>query len=151
MSVLTPLLQDLPRRKALLKDAELVLDQEVASKKGIRGAAVKTTFKVIKSIKPGFVPEALDGLLDEFVGAVEPFYVQWADAPGSTSCATYFIAHGSDVAEGLLAITDERARRHDNKRLVAAYNKLRPMGKDHVMAAMQRVGDLIERHTKHLR
>jgi hypothetical protein len=54
------------------------------------------------------------------------------------------------VAEALLSITDQRARQSVNKRLVQAYNKLRPKGREHVVAAMPRVGELIQKHAETL-
>ena len=100
----------------------------------------------MKSFRPGFVPHAIDDLLDDFVRQIEPFYDQWKSSEDSRNCSQYFVSRGGDVAEALLAITDQRAQGSVNKRLVQAYNKLRPKGREHVVAAMPRVGELIEKH-----
>ena len=100
----------------------------------------------VKSFKPGFVPHAIDDLLDEFVRRIEPFYDEWQSSGDSRACRDYFVARGGDVADALLAITDERAARSVNRSLVSAYNKLRPKGRQHVVDAMPRVGALIEKH-----
>ena len=57
------------KRRKVVEDACLVLDQEVADKSGLTGIAIKTAYKVVKGIRPGFIPEVVDSLLDEFLDA----------------------------------------------------------------------------------
>ena len=56
-------------------------------------------------------------------------------------------ARAGEVADALLAISDERAARAKNQGLKKAYEKLRPTGKKHVEAAVPRVGRLIAKYT----
>jgi hypothetical protein len=149
MSIAEQLLKP-PHREALVADATAVLDTEVASKSGLSGKFVKLAFRGVKSFKPGFVPHAIDDLLDDFVRQIEPFYEEWKSSGDSRSCSQYFVARSGEVAESLLAITDQRARGSVNQRLVQAYNKLRPKGRDHVVSAMPRVGSLIQKHAEDL-
>ena len=149
MSIAEQLLQP-PRRDALVADAVKVLDSEVAGKSGLSGLAVKGAFKVVRGVRPGFIPQAIDDLLDPFVRRIEPFYDAWKSEGSGRSCKDYFVSRGGDVADALLAITDERARNSPNRTLVKTYQKLRPMGRTHVMDSMPRVGGLIERHTQGL-
>lgn len=149
MSIAEQLLKS-PHREALVADATVVLDTEVAAKSGFSGKFVKLAFRGVKSFRPGFVPHAIDDLLDDFVRQIEPFYVEWKSSGDSRSCSQYFVSRGGDVAEALLAITDERARGSVNKGLVQAYKKLRPKGREHVVAAMPRVGSLIQKHAEAL-
>ena len=51
-----------------------------------------------------------------------------------------------EVADALLAISDERAQRAKNQSLRKAYEKLRPTGKKHVEAAVPRVGRLVAKY-----
>ena len=149
MSIAEQLLKS-PQREALIADAAAVLNSEVADKRGLSGKLVKGAFAIVKGLKPGFVPHAIDDLLDDFVHRVEPFYSDWKESGSNGSCRDYFVAHGSNVAEALLDITDQRARNSVNKRLVKTYNRLRPKGREHVVAAMPRVGDLIHKHASAL-
>jgi predicted heme/steroid binding protein len=137
-------------RAQLVRDAEKVLDAEVSDKKGITGLAVKGTFKVVKNLQPGFVPRAIDDLLNDFVKALEPIWETWHAQSGDQSCKEYFVANDGAVADALLSITDGRAQNTRHAPLKKAYEKLRPMGKEHVVASMPRVGALIERHTAEL-
>ena len=149
MTIAEQLLQS-PRREALVADATGVLNAEVASKRGLSGKFVKAGFAMVKGFKPGFVPHAIDDLLGDFVRQIEPFYIRWKDGGGGQSCSDYFVANGHSVADALLAITDDRANRSVNRTLVKTYKKLRPKGKEHVIASMPRVGDLIAKHADSL-
>ncbi len=137
------------KRAQVVKDASRVLDAEVADKRGITGVAVKAAFKVVRGLQPGFIPNAIDDLLDDFVGQVEPFFNDWK-ANGDGSLRDHFVSNGPAVADSLLKITDDRAAGSRHKILVKTYGKLRPKGKEHVVASMPRVGSLIERHTQDL-
>ncbi len=148
---LTDHLTESARRSAVVDDAEQVLKAEVRDKSGLTGIAVKATFKVVEGFSPNFVHKAIDDLLDDFIGQIEPFYDQWVAEGGSSSCPDFFTRNGSAVADALLSITDGRAQKSRHRALVKAYGKLRPKGKQHVQAAMPRVGALIERQTRDLR
>ncbi len=137
------------KRELIIKDASKVLDAEVSDKRGVTGIAVKGAFKVVRGLQPGFIPNAIDALLDDFVGQLEPFYNDWK-AGGSGSLKDHFVKNGPAAADSLLKITDDRAAKSPHRTLVKTYGKLRPKGKQHVVAAMPRVGLLIERHTKDL-
>ena len=148
MSQLKDVLLQPGTRPQIVTECEQLLDEEVASKGGLSGLAVKGAFKMVKTVKPGMIREAIDGLLDDFVGRMEPFYAQWQAAPAGKTVADYFATHGNDVADALLGITDERAARSKHGTLKKAYDSLRPQGKKHVQEAMPRVGRLIQRHAK---
>ena len=50
-------------RAAVAKDGALMIDAEIARKKGLRAAALKAGFKTFKKIRPGIIAEALNHLL----------------------------------------------------------------------------------------
>lgn len=141
---------DAERRSRVVRDAERVLESEVSDKRGMGGLAVKATFKVVKNLQPGFIPRAVDDLLEDFVKNLEPHWEAWRADAASTTCADFFVANGPAVADSLLSVTDGRAENTRHKPLKKAYDKLRPKGKEHVVAAMPRVGAMIERHTADL-
>lgn len=133
-----------PQRKAVVGDACEVLDQEVADKSGISGIAIKGAYGIVKNIKPGFVPEVVDGLLDDFLDALDPLVqeaLQRNVPPGK-----HLASNGDRAADALLAITDARAARSSRAVIQKTYEKLRPTAKKHVSAAAPRLGDLLARH-----
>ncbi len=109
MPTLSDMLGVEPNRGAVVEDACRVLDQEVSDKSGLGGLAIKAAYGVIKGIKPGFVREVVDGLLDEFLKSLEPFY-QDALARGAKP-SVVLQSNASGVADALLAVTDGKAAR----------------------------------------
>jgi hypothetical protein len=133
-----------PQRKAVVTDACDVLDQEVADKSGLTGIAIKGAYSIVKNIKPGFVQEVVDGLLDDFLDALDPIYQeasQKQQPPGR-----YLAANGERAADALLGITDERAARSSRAVIRKTYDKLRPSAKKQVASAAPRLGQLLDRH-----
>ena len=132
------------KRHEVIEDACRVLDQEVADKRGIGGMAIKAAYKVVKGVKPGFIYEVVNNLLDDFVDALDPIY-QEALAAGQAP-AQYLGSHRGQMADALLSITDARAKRAKNATIKKLYEKLRPSAKKHVEAAAPRLGQMLERH-----
>jgi len=144
MSTLADILLVPGNRPKVVADAVRVIDEEVDSKGGLSGLAVKGAYALVKAVKPGFVSEAVDSMLDDFVKRLEPFYAaaQAKNEPVGPAMNT----RAGEVSEALLAISDERAARAKNGTLKKAYEKLRPTGKKHVEAAVPRIGRLIGKY-----
>ena len=137
----TRLLSDKSKRPRLLSDCERLIDDEVSSKGGLSGLAIQGAYKVVCAIKPGLVREAMDGLLDDFVRRLEPFYEQHRKNGGEPKTFGDTLNRKSgEVSDALLGITDDRAKRANNDTLRSAYNKLRPQARKHVEEAIPRVG-----------
>jgi hypothetical protein len=145
MPTLTDMLAAAPKRQQVVDDACNVLDQEVSDKGGLSGLAVKGAYAVVKGIKPGFVRDVVDGLLDDFLKALDPLY-QEAVARGVKPGA-HLQANSGKVADSLLAVTDAKAARAQRAVVKSTYEKLRPSAKKQVEAAVPRLGALLERHT----
>lgn len=132
------------KRQQVIDDACEVLDQEVKDKGGITGLAVKGAYAVVKGIRPGFIRQAVDHLLDEFLDALDPFLAKAASANQSPSA--YVRQQAPAVADALLAITDQKAQRAESGLVRKTYDKLRPTASKHVEAAAPRLGALLEKH-----
>jgi hypothetical protein len=132
------------KRQKVIDDACHVLEQEVADKSGLTGIAIKAAYKVVKGIRPGFIPEVVDGLFDEFLEAVEP---QYQEAVANKRPAGSGVRENpSRVADALLAVTDRKAEKAKSQVVKSAYEKLRPSAKKQVEAACPRLAGLLERH-----
>jgi hypothetical protein len=132
-------------RPRVVADCGTLIQEEVDSKGGLSGLAIKAAYAVVKALKPGFVTEAVDHMLDDFATRLEPF---WADAQAKNEpVGAVMNARAGNVADALLAISDERAARAKNQGAKKAYEKLRPTGKKHVEAAVPRLGRLIAKYT----
>ena len=130
-------------RPQVIADCERVIEEEVDSK-GLMGLPIKAAYKVVKAVKPGFVPEVIDHMLDDFSDRLDPVYQSAVSKNEPVSA--YFNSHSGEVAEALLAITDQRAQRAKNQAVKSTYEKLRPTAKKHVEAAVPRIGRLVAKH-----
>lgn len=144
MSTLSELLLVPGNRPKVVGDCVRLIEEEVDSKGGLTGLAVKGAFALVRAVKPGFVTEAVDSMLDDFVKRLEPFHAA-AQARNEPTGAS-MNSRAGEVAEALLAISDERAQRAKNPTLKKAYEKLRPAGKKHVEAAVPRIARLITKY-----
>ncbi|HET6284742.1 MAG TPA: hypothetical protein VFH73_27545 [Polyangia bacterium] len=131
-------------RPKVVADCVRVIDEEVDSKGGLTGLAIKGAYALVKAVKPGFIADAVDSMLDDFVRRLEPFYA--AAQARNEPVGPAMNARAGEVAEALLAISDERAQRARNATVKKAYEKLRPTGKKHVEAAVPRIGRLIGKY-----
>jgi hypothetical protein len=135
------LLADQSKRPRVLTECERLIEDEVAGKGGLTGLAIKGAYRVVCAVKPGVIRESLDGLLDDFVKRLEPFYASHVAAAGEPrSFGDALSKRKGEVADALLGITDDRAQRAHNRTLKGAYEKLRPQAKKHVEEAVPRVG-----------
>ena len=144
MSTLNEVLLVPGNRPKVVADCVRVIDEEVDSKGGLTGLAVKGAYALVKAVKPGFIADAVDSMLDDFVRRLEPFYA--AAQTRNEPIGPALNARAGEVAEALLAISDERAQRAKNATVKKAYEKLRPTGKKHVEAAVPRIGRLIGKY-----
>jgi hypothetical protein len=132
------------RKASVVRDCLELIEAEVADKGGISGMAVKAGYKAVKGIKPGFLEKVVSDLLPEFAGAVDPIYGEAREK--GRPVATYFADNSGRVADALLAITDERARRTKSGVIKATYDRLRGSAKKNVEAAVPRLGALVQKH-----
>src|SRR5688572_12670269 len=99
-----------PTRATVVDECAQLVDEEVRSKKGMSGFAVKAAYTTVKALKAGFVKDVVDALLDDWVDKMEPYYLSWKNG-GGTTFSDYVTARSDDVADDLLKVTDERAAR----------------------------------------
>ncbi len=133
-----------PNRERVVGECVSLIDAEVKSKSGLSGIAVKGAYGVVKAVKPRFIGEVVDGMLDEWVEKLTPFYDQWKAEGGAGSFENFLSSRRDDTAEALLQVTDGRARVSKNGSVRKMYEKMRPSAKKHVMEAVPRLGRLIE-------
>jgi len=136
------LIQDPEKRREVVDDSQRVLESEVRTK----GFMVKGAFKVVKSIKPGFIPMAIDNLLNDFSEQLDPHFESWDQGGRNGTLQRHFQTHGSAIANDLLSVTDKRALTAHSNTVKKAYKKLRPAATKHITAAMPAMADMVMRH-----
>jgi hypothetical protein len=132
-------------RPAVVADACALIDQEVARTSGLSGVAVRSAYRLLTGIRPGMVPNAVDGLLDPFADQLDRFYQQHLTT--GDPLADILIAQRTSMAEALLSITDDRAERTSQVTLRRAYQRVRGTARGYVEAAAPGIAALIDAHT----
>jgi hypothetical protein len=145
MSTLSEILLVPGTRQKVVEDCVRLIDEEVADKGGLGGLAIKGAYALVKAVKPGFISEAVGHMIDDFVRRLEPFYAE--SRQKNEPIGPFLSARAPQVADALLAISDERAARAKNQTLKKAYEKLRPTAKKHVETATPRIGRLLAKYT----
>lgn len=131
-------------RIKVIDDACRVLDEEVGDKSGLGGLAVKAAYGVVKGVKPGFIKQAVDHLLDEFLDTMDEFVSEARN--NNTKPSVVVLADKSRLANALLGVTDKRAEKAESGVVRKTYEKLRPAAQKHVEAAAPRVGSLLDKY-----
>lgn len=130
-----------PLRAQVVADCVELVDSQVKQK----GFFIKSAYNAIKAIKRRFVPEVVDGMLDEWLDKIQPHYDKWA-ATKPSSFADYMIARSEDVAEDLLSVTDARAQKTSHTTAKKMYTRMRDSAKKNVVEAIPELSKMIERH-----
>lgn len=128
-------------RPVVVDECVALVETEVKGK----GLIIRGAFKTVKKIKPGFVKGAIDGLLDEWLDKMEPYYGTWK-SENSGAFSAHLSGKKRDVANDLLTVTDERAETSKHKTAAKMYHKLRPSALNNVETAVPGLAALIEKH-----
>lgn len=142
MTSLAQSLLDPTRRPAVVQTLVGVVDAEVARTSGLGGTVIKTGYGAVTRLADGFVAKAVDRLLPGFAAALDPF---WQQRDGR-SFADALVARRDEAAEALLTVTDGQVAATHNGVVRKVYGTLRGRAREHVVAALPRVGAAIERH-----
>jgi hypothetical protein len=141
MSSLKERIGQQPQRAKVIADCVTLIDNQVKNK----GFVIKAAYATIKTIKRRFVPEVVDGLLDEWLDKIQPHFDKW-EATKPSSLSDYMVSRSDDVAEDLLSVTDGRAAKTTHTRAKKMYEKMRPAAKKDVIEAIPELSKMIERH-----
>ena len=144
MTNLTEALTADSNKSAVTEDCLALIDAEVSDKGGLTGLAIKAGYKTVQGIKPGFVRQVVIDLLPEFAQALDPIYQEAKS--GGHPVREHFGANATRVADALLTITDDKAKRSKSGMVRGTYEKLRGSAKKNVEAAVPRLAAMIEKH-----
>jgi hypothetical protein len=130
---------------AVVADCLKLIQQEVSSKSGVSGTAVKLAYKTAKAFAKGYMQSTVESLLPDLVTELEPY---WADftTSGASGFGDYLAKRGDQVAEALLSVSDARAKMSDRPVIIRAYGTVRGGAAKHITAALPNVGALVEKY-----
>ncbi len=129
----------------VIDDCVTLIDQEVASKSGVSGTAVKLAYKTANAFASGYLRGMVETLAPEMVLKLEPF---WADftASGAGDFGDYLVKRSDEVSEALLSVTDAHAEISTRPTILKAYRAVRGGAAKHVAAALPALGALVQKY-----
>ena len=138
--LLTPEVQ--PR---VVADVQAMIEQELASKGGISGTAIKVAYKAVTAFAPGYYQETIAAMLPGMAYQLQPF---WADftASGGAEFGDYLSKRPEEVTEALLAVTDNMAQASARPTIVKAYKAVRGGASKHMEPALPNLGAMIQKY-----
>lgn len=132
-------------KPAVTADCYRLIDQELAEKSGVSGAALKLAFKTVNTFMPGHAKHMVGKLLPDFVAQLEPYWTDFT-ASGGGDFGDYLSKRGDEVSESLLAVTDAKAATSGRPTVIKAYRSVRGSGVKHIRAALPRLGDVVMKY-----
>lgn len=129
----------------VVADCLTLIDEEVSSKSGVSGAAVKLAYKTAKTFAKGYLQSTVESLLPDLVTELEPYWADFA-ASGGSGFGDYLAKHDDEVSESLLSVTDARAKISERPVIIRAYGTVRGGAAKHIKAALPNVGALVEKY-----
>jgi hypothetical protein len=130
------------QREAFAADLAQLVEQQVASRGGLRGLGLKTGFALLKAAKPDLLAGALRRNAPQFIAALEPLYESFRNSR-EPDFAVFLQKHAAEARDALLGVADARAAQSTNGALKSAYQKLRGSAENEIEAAVPALGKLI--------
>ena len=130
---------------SVVADCLTLIQEEVAGKSGISGAAVKLAYKTAKTFAKGYLQSTVESLLPDLVTQLEPFWTDFC-ASGAAGFGDYLAKRGDEVSEALLSVTDAQAKISQRPVIIRAYGTVRGGAAKNIVAALPNVGALVEKY-----
>lgn len=141
---LSDILNDQAVKARVVAGCAQLIDRQVAAKGGLGGMALKAAYGVVKGIDAGYVPGAIERILPEVVGALDPM---WAEGVQAGDPVTYLSQNQTRAADVILGTTDRRIAGSDNGLVKSTYSKLRQSVKDDVAGAVPGLAEILGAHS----
>jgi hypothetical protein len=129
----------------VVADCKTLIEQELDSKGGVSGGALKLAYKAVTSFAPGYYDTAVTNMVPSFVQQLDPFWAHFVNSGGS-SFGDYLAKNGEQASEALLAVTDQLAGSSSKGAVVRAYKTVRGGASKHIEAALPNLGELVQRY-----
>lgn len=148
MSTLPETLLALDIQPRFTDDCMDLVDHEVAEMSGVTGAAVKLAYRTVRTFDAGHIRLMLGRILPQVAVALQPYWAAFTEAGQADSgdFGGFLAAREDDVAEALLAITDERRQGSGRATIVKAYNTVRGTAIKPVKSALPALGALVQKY-----
>ncbi|SHJ34386.1 hypothetical protein SAMN02745216_01498 [Desulfatibacillum alkenivorans DSM 16219] len=120
----------------VVSDYAALISNQVQSTSGPSGMVIKTGYKALKGVKPGYIEEMVEILLPSFMTVLDKHYEEYNENGAKAPYHVWIEGRSPAVADQLLEITDEVIQHADKKVVVKVYKGVRKIAKKHVAAAI---------------
>jgi hypothetical protein len=129
----------------VVADCQALVQQQLSSNSGISATALKVAYKAVTAFAPGYYQESIGVMLPQMANQLQPF---WADftASGGAEFGDYLAKRSGEVAEALLAVTDQMAGESQRPTIVRAYKAVRGGAGKHIEAALPNLGAMVQKY-----
>lgn len=125
---------------SIAADCAKLMDEQVATKTGISGLALKTAYRALKGIGPGYIPRALKSLVPQALDALDPM---WTAGVQAGDPVEHLSQNSAETADVLLGVTDQKLNKAKNKIVIATYKKVRRSVKGDVEEAVPGLAQIL--------
>lgn len=136
-------LNDPTLQENLVEDCVKLMDEQVATKGGIGGLALKAAYGVVKNIEPSYISGAIERLLPEALNALDPM---WEEGVQAGDPVQHLTQNSSRTADTLLSITDARIEKSSNTVMRSTYGKFRKSVKNDIQEAVPDLAKILGTH-----
>jgi hypothetical protein len=141
---LTHKITDKSAYERLAVDCSELIDEQVSTKTGLSGMALKTAYKVVtKGLGNDYIPAAISRLLPETLTALNPMWVEGVEQGDPVA---YLTQNSDRTADIILSATDERITKNGGGIVGASYKQLRKSIKRDVVEAVPSLAKIIDKH-----
>lgn len=138
-------LQDETVRSELAHDCAKLMDEQMATKTGLSGMALKAAYGVVKGIDAGYIPGAIGRMLPDAFAALDPL---WTEGLQTGDPVGFLSQHRERTANTLLSVTDARVEKTNNGLVRSSYGKFRKSVQSEVEAAVPDLARIIAKRVE---
>ncbi|MEC9407106.1 MAG: hypothetical protein ABF271_13905 [Abyssibacter sp.] len=130
-------------RDTVVAQITQVVEDQIAQRKGLSGAGIRTALKMAKANRPDILPVVINRLLPDFCNALEPYFQQF-QASDETDFQRFVTRQEDEIQEAMLSVTDARAEHSQNKTFKKMYRQLRGTAGQEVRAILPKLSALVQ-------
>ncbi len=129
----------------VVTDCMALVEQELAAKSGVSGAAVKLAYKAVTTFAPGYYKETIESMLPDMAAKLQPFWTDFQDS-GGADFGDYLAKRNDEVGEAMLSVTDNMATISQRPVIIRAYQAVRGGAGKHIEAALPNLGAMVQKY-----
>jgi hypothetical protein len=141
------LLGDPAGRAELARALAALVREEVARRRGLSGATLRSALATLERLKAGFVERAVAAMLADWIEALEPHYqrhLTWCLLATETTFGAHVTAHRDAIAAELVAIAGRKVERSGSRTVRVFFRHLSETASANVAAVVPRLGQLVD-------